>query len=55
MEQYSIALVEKAATWGAQIVGVLVALFVAWVVAAWVRRTIIHRLEQRNFDQTLTR
>lgn len=41
--------------WGMRIVGALVALFIAWVIAGWVRRSIRNGLERRNFDATLTK
>lgn len=41
--------------WLIKVGGVLVALFVAWVVAGWVRRAIRKSLEKRSFDTTLTR
>ncbi len=54
MEKQIAILVEKGTVWGGRIVGVLVALFIAWIVAGWVRRTIVSKLEAREFDQTLT-
>jgi len=42
-----------AATWGIRIVGVLVALFVAWAFAGWVQRTINKRLGAK-LDPSLT-
>jgi small conductance mechanosensitive channel len=41
--------------WAGRIVGVLVALFVGWIVAGWSRRALHTSLEKRNFDTTLTR
>ena len=35
--------------------GVLLALFVAWVIAGWTDRGVRAALEKRNFDPTLTR
>ncbi len=40
---------------GAKVVGVLVALFVAWVVARWLSNVLRRTLEKREFDATLTR
>lgn len=34
-------------TWGPRVIGVLFALFVAWVFAGWVQRTIVRRLSKR--------
>lgn len=42
-------------TWGLKVVGVLVIVFVAWVVAGWSRRSLQSALEKRKFDATLTR
>lgn len=38
-----------------KIIGVLVTLFVAWIIAGWVGRLVRKGLEKRNFDATLTR
>lgn len=43
------------ATWGLKVVGVLVTLIVAWIIAGWVRRRIMNGLERRKFDLTLSR
>jgi small conductance mechanosensitive channel len=40
-------------TWGLKIIGVLVALFIAWILAGWVRRRIERGLAAREFDATL--
>lgn len=40
---------------GMRIVGVLVALVVAWVVAGWVRRLMMRAFERAHFDLTLSR
>jgi small conductance mechanosensitive channel len=48
-------LVEFGGEWGLKVVGVLVALFAAWIVAGWSRRALIRNLEKRKFDVTLTR
>ena len=41
--------------YGPKVVGVLVALFVAWIVAGWLERAVRKTLEKRDFDATLTR
>ena len=38
-----------------KVVGVLLALFVAWIIANWTERAVRAGLEKRNFDATLTR
>ncbi len=38
-----------------KVVGVLLALFVAWIVANWTERAVRAGLEKRDFDATLTR
>lgn len=48
-------LVEQAAAWGVRVVGVLVTLFVASLVAGSVRRAIVRACEKRRFDVTLGR
>jgi small conductance mechanosensitive channel len=48
-------LIEFGSTWGIRIVGVLVALIIAFIIAGMFSRTLIRSLEKRNFDQTLTR
>ena len=45
---------EFGVTWGIKIVGVIVALFVAWLFAGWAQRTINKRLTGR-FDPSLTK
>ena len=40
-------------TWGLRVVGVLVALFVAWLVAGWVRRRMLAAFQRRKYDPTL--
>ena len=40
---------------GPKVLGVLLALFVAWVLANWAERGVRAGLEKRNFDDTLTR
>lgn len=41
--------------YGPKVVGVLIALFAAWVIAGWLERAVRKALEKRNFDDTLTR
>lgn len=41
--------------YGPKVLGVLVALFFAWVIAGWTERAVRAGLEKRNFDATLTR
>jgi len=48
-------LTELGTTWGLRVVGVLVALLIAKIIAGWFKRSIKHSLERRNFDATLTR
>ena len=48
-------LTELGTTWGLKVLGVLIALFAAKLVASWTRRGIRSTLEKRNFDATLTR
>jgi small conductance mechanosensitive channel len=40
---------------GPKVLGVLLALFFAWLIASWTERGIRAGLERRNFDATLTR
>ncbi len=42
-------------TWGIRIIGVLVVLFLAWIVAGWAGRAAMRRFEKSDFDQTLSR
>ena len=42
-------------TWGVRVSGALVAIFLAWVVAGWLRRAIRDALTARRFDTTLTK
>jgi len=41
--------------WAMRVVGALITLFLAWVIAGWVRRRIRVGLEKRGFDATLTK
>lgn len=49
------ALYDKVATWGVRILGVLLVLFIAWLIAGWARSAIERSLSKREFDATLTR
>jgi small conductance mechanosensitive channel len=49
------SLVNLGATWGIRIIGVVVALVLAFLISGWLRRALIRSLERRNFDLTLTR
>ena len=42
-------------TWGARVAGALVTIFIAWTMAAWLRRLVVRNLERARFDTTLTR
>jgi small conductance mechanosensitive channel len=46
---------ELVTTWGIRVIGALVALFVAWIVAAWARRSALRALERRSFDPALSK
>lgn len=48
-------MVNMGTTYGLRVIGVLVALFVAWTVAGWLRNKLQRSLEKRSFDATLTR
>jgi small conductance mechanosensitive channel len=41
--------------YGPKVLGVLLALFAAWILAGWIERGVRATLERRNFDATLTR
>jgi small conductance mechanosensitive channel len=41
--------------YGPKVLGVLLTLFFAWVIASWTERGVRAALEKRNFDATLTR
>ncbi|MBW2277331.1 MAG: mechanosensitive ion channel [Deltaproteobacteria bacterium] len=47
--------IELGTAWGIRIIGALFALFMAWIVAAWVRRRVLRGLEKRNFDLALSK
>jgi small conductance mechanosensitive channel len=49
------SLANLGATWGLRIVGVIVALILAFWISGWARRALVRSLERRNFDLTLTR
>jgi len=46
---------EEVAPWGAKILGALVAMFIAWIVAGAVGRSVRRAGEKKNLDATLTR
>ena len=46
---------KEVAPWGAKILGALVALFIAWIVAGAVGRSVRRAGERKSLDQTLTR
>lgn len=46
---------EVVGAWGARIVGALVAIVVAWMIAGWASRSLRNGLEKKSFDATLTR
>ncbi len=48
-------LIEQVRAWGVRVGGVLVALFIAWLVAGWLSNALRRTLERRRFDATLTR
>lgn len=54
MEFDWVVIQEVLLTWGVRVVGALVALFLAWVLASWIRRVIRSALTARKFDSTLT-
>ena len=47
--------IDLVSTWGIKVVGVLVALFIAWLVAGWASRAALKRFEKHKFDSTLSR
>ena len=47
--------VTLAIEYGTRVVGVLVVLFIAWLGAGWVGRTVLRSLERARFDSTLSR
>ncbi|MEZ4221691.1 MAG: mechanosensitive ion channel family protein [Polyangiaceae bacterium] len=48
-------LVAQGTSWGLRLLGVGVALFLAWVLAGWARRRVARALERRSFDPMLGR
>ena len=50
-----VVLQELIANYAARMIGVLVLLFVAWLVSTWVRRITVRGLEKASFDPTLTK
>jgi small conductance mechanosensitive channel len=55
MEKMLETLMNLGVTYGVRIVGVLLFIVVAWIIAAWAQGVVTRRLEQRNFDKALTR
>ena len=53
--QLSETLMKVAVEWGGRVVGVLVALFLAWVIGGWLRRVLLRSLDRRGIDATLSR
>ena len=49
------ALISMGLTWGARVVGVLVAVLIGWMVAGWGGRVTGRMLSARNIDQTVGR
>jgi small conductance mechanosensitive channel len=47
--------IDSLVEYGPKVLGVLLALFFAWVIASWTERGVRAALEKRNFDATLTR
>ncbi|MDJ0763141.1 MAG: mechanosensitive ion channel [Myxococcota bacterium] len=47
--------IDLTATWGLRVVGVLVVLFLAWVIAGWASRAALKRFQKSSFDETLGR
>lgn len=47
------ALTSAIASWGLKVVGVLVAIFIAWIIAGSVRSSMLRSFERREFDATL--
>src|SRR5689334_23191340 len=41
--------------WGLKLIGVIILLITAWMVAAWARRALYRALNKPSFDQTLIR
>lgn len=44
-----------AAAWGARVIGVILILFLAFMVAGWAKRLVVSRLTKVGFDATLTK
>ena len=55
IETVSRLLLEAGVSWGGRVLGVLVALFVAWLFAGWLRRSMMRSCEAKKLDPTLTR
>lgn len=43
------------ASWGVRVVGALVALFFAWIIAGWARRAMLRALEKRKLDLSVSK
>ncbi len=43
------------ASWGGRVVGALVALFFAWIIAGWARRAMLRALEKRKLDLSVSK
>ena len=50
LKQLSETLMSVAVQWGGKVIGVLVALFLAWVIAGWLRRVLLRSLDRRGID-----
>lgn len=55
MEKLVESLMKEAPAWGAKIVGVLVLMFVAMIVAGWAKRAVQKSLDKREFDKTISK
>lgn len=55
IEQVRTSVVELAMGWGLKVVGVLVALFIAWLIAGWAHRATLRGMEKAKLDVTLGR
>ena len=48
-------LAAAAANWGLKLAGVLIGIFVAWLIAGWARNAMLRSFERTGFDATLSR
>ena len=55
METDASKYIDPVIDYGPKVLGVLLALFFAWIIASWVERGVRAGLEKRQFDATLTR